>query len=130
MNRKLTLTITSLLSILLFTFHWADEVGRGMETPTLSGLFGIVILVVWLCGTLILADRRSGRVIMLVGGIFGLGVLVLHMSGPGYIGRRIAADSSGAFFWAWTLISLGVVSTISAILSAYELWSLRGGAPR
>ena len=64
---------------------------------------------------------------MLVGGIFGLGVLILHMTGRGMIGGRIAADSSGAFFWVATLIALGVTSTFSAILAARGLWSLQRG---
>jgi len=127
MKRDVVLTITSLLSILFFGSHWADEVGRGIETGGVEGLGGVVILVVWLCGTLLLAERRSGYIIMLLGGILGLGVLVLHMTGRGLIGGRIAANSSGAFFWVWTLIALGVTSTFSGILSARGLWSLRRG---
>jgi hypothetical protein len=112
------------LSVLLFALHWADEVSRGMEAATLSALGGIAILVVWLSGTLVLGDRRSGYVITLIGGIFGLGVLILHMTGPGMIAGRIPANSSGAFFWVLTLIALGVISTISAILAARGLWSM------
>ena len=126
MKDKATLTITSLLSVVLFAFHWVDEVSRGMEAGTLSALGGVVILVVWLSGTLVLGDRRSGYVITLIGGILGLGVLILHMTGPGMIAGRIPANSSGAFFWVLTLIVLGVISTISAILTARGLWSLRG----
>jgi len=36
MHERVTLTITSLLSVLLFTFHWADEIARGIEPGTLS----------------------------------------------------------------------------------------------
>jgi hypothetical protein len=127
MKDKVTLTMTSVLSVLLFALHWADEVSRGMEAATLSALGGIAILVVWLSGTLVLGDRRSGYVITLIGGIFGLGVLILHMTGPGMIAGRIPANSSGAFFWVLTLIALGVISTISAILAARGLWSMRRG---
>ena len=123
---KHTLTITSLLSIILFAFHWVDEISRGLETGTFSAFGGIVILVVLLCGPLVLAERRSGLIIMLVGGIFGLGVLVLHMQGAGIVGRRIAG-TSGIFFWVWTLIALGVTSSITGILAARELWRLRRG---
>ena len=86
----------------------------------------MLILVVWLYGTLVLGERRSGYIIMLLGSIGGLGVLVIHMRGAGLVGGRIA-NSSGVFFWVWTLIALGVTSTFSAILSARGLWSLRGG---
>ena len=122
MNPKVTLTVTSLLSVLLFAFHWADEMSRGMEVGTLSAFGGIVILVVWLTGTLVLGDRRSGYIISLIGGILGLGVLVLHMTGKGITGGRIPPNSPGAFFWVLTLITLGSTSTISAILAARELW--------
>jgi hypothetical protein len=119
-----------LLSILLFASHWADEVSRAMEPGTVSALGGVVILVVWLSGTLVLGERRSGYIITLIGGILGLGVLILHMMGRGMLGGRIAPNSSGAFFWVWTLIALGVTSTLSAILAARELWSLRSGQSR
>ena len=127
MKHRVTLTVTSLLSILLFALHWVDEVSRGLETGGVSALGGVLILVVWLYATLVLGDRRSGYIVMLLGGIFGLGVLILHMSGTtGIVGRRIA-NSSGVFFWVLTLIALGVTSTFSAILAAHGLWSLRRG---
>ena len=129
MKHNLMLTITSLLTILLFTFHWTDDILRGFAPGGLSGLGGVLILVVWLCGTLMLADRRSGYIIVLLGSIGGLGVLVLHMRGAGLVGGRIA-HSSGIFFWVWTLIALGATGSFSAILSARELWSLQRGQSR
>jgi len=64
---------------------------------------GVLILVIWLYGTLVLGERRSAYVIMLLGSISGLGVLVIHMRGAGLVGGRIA-NSSGVFFWVWTLL--------------------------
>src|SRR5215469_3865446 len=122
---KATLSITSLLSIVLMTFHFADDIVRGMSPGGVAGLGGVLILVVWLYGTLVLGERRSGHIIMLLGSIFGLGVLVIHMRG-GLVGGRID-DSSGVFFWVWTLIALGVSSTFFLILSASGLWSRRRG---
>jgi hypothetical protein len=75
------LTIASLLSILLMTFHFSDEIARGMERGGFNMLVGVLIMLVWLYGTLVLAGRRSGYIIMLLGGIFGTGVPILHMSG-------------------------------------------------
>jgi len=129
MKHKVTLTIASLLPILFLAFHWADDVVRGMSPGGLSGLGGVFILVIWLYGTLVLADRRSGYIIVLLGSIVGLGVLVIHMRGAGLVGGRIA-NSSGVFFWVWTLIALGVSSTFSGILSACGLWSLQWGRSR
>jgi len=83
MKDKATLSITSLLSIVFMTFHWVDDIARGIATGGVSGLGGVLILVVWLYGTLVLGERRLGYVIMLLGSIFGLGVLVIHTRGAG-----------------------------------------------
>ena len=44
MKHRVTLTIMSLLSILLFSLHWADEVARGLEPGTVSAAGGQLIL--------------------------------------------------------------------------------------
>jgi len=129
MKDKAVLSITSLLAIVFMTLHWADDIARGISPGGVSGLGGVLIVVVWLYGTLVLGERRSGHVIMLLGSIAGLGVLVIHMRGAGLVGGRIA-NSSGVFFWVWTLIALGVTSTTSISLSARGLWGLRRGQPR
>ena len=121
MRPAVTLTISSLLSMVLFSFHWADEISRGMESGRMDSIGGIVILVVWLVGIVVLAERRPGYVITLLGGILGVGVLILHMQGAGLVSRRIA-DTPGIFFWVWTLITLGVTSALSLILSVLGLW--------
>jgi hypothetical protein len=46
------------------------------------------------------------------------------MIGKGVAGGRIAG-SSGAFFFVWTLLAVGVTAVFSVILSARGLWSLR-----
>jgi len=51
------LTIASLLSILFMTFHLTDDIVRGVEPGTFSNLTAVRILVVWLYGTLVLAER-------------------------------------------------------------------------
>jgi hypothetical protein len=120
------LTITSLLSILFFTFHFADDIVRGFEPGGIKNLIGVLIMVVWLYGTLVLAGRRSGYIIMLLGSLLGSVVPVVHMMGSGLVGGKIA-DSSGVFFWVWTLIALQVTAIFSLILSARGLWSLVRG---
>ena len=129
MKHRVTLTITSVLSILFFATHWVDDIVHGISPGGGSGLGGVLILVFWLYGTLVLGEQRSGHIIMLLGSIFGLGVLVIHMWGAGLVGGRIA-NSSGVFFWVWTLIALGVSSTFFLILSASGLWSRRRGPSR
>ena len=120
MKHNVMLTIASLLSILFFTFHLTDDIVRGMEPGTLSNLIAVPILVIWLYGTLVLAERRSGYVIILLGSLLGLLVPVIHMKGAG-VGGAIA-KSSGAFFFIWTLLALGVTAPFSVILSALGLW--------
>jgi hypothetical protein len=123
------LKITSLLSILFLSFHFTDDIVRGFEPGKVSTVFGVLILVVWLCGTLLLAEKRSGYVIVLLGSILGSGIPVLHMTGAGLVGGRIA-NSGGVFFRVWTLLALGVTATLSVILSARGLWSLRRDGSR
>ncbi len=100
-----------MLSILFMTFHLADDILFKMAPPGLSNLIGVVILVIWLYEALVLAERRSGYIILLFGSLLGLV--------GGEIGR-----SSEAFFFVWTLLALGVTAMFSAILSARALWSL------
>jgi len=127
MKHTATLTVTSLLSVLFLSFHLADDISRGMEPGTLSNFPGVLILAVWLYGTLVLAERRSGYVIMLLGSLLGSGIPVFHMMGAGV--ARIAKSGGGLFF-VWTLLALGATAIVSLILSAYGLWRLRGSRPR
>lgn len=129
MKRNVMLTITSLLSILFMTFHLSDDVVRGFEPGGVKNVSGVLMMVVWLYGTTILAGRRSGYIIMFLGAILGSGVPVVHMIGKGLVGGRIA-NSSGIFFWVWTLITLQVTAIFSLILSARGLWSLPWRKPR
>jgi hypothetical protein len=130
MKRNAMLTIASLLSILFTTFHLADDIIRGMEKGGVSTLVAVPILVVWLYGTLVLAERRSGYVIILLGSLLGLAVPVIHMMGKGVgVGSNIA-NSSGAFFFVWTLLALGVTALFSVILSVRGLWSPQWGQSR
>ena len=124
MNDDFKLTITSLLSILLLTFHLTDDIIRGFEPGGVKNVAGVLIAVVWLYGTLMLTGRRSGYIIILLGSILGSGVPVIHMMGAGLVGGRIA-NSSGKFFWVWTLLALQVTAIFSVILSARGLWNLR-----
>jgi hypothetical protein len=127
MKHNVILSLASLLSILFFTFHHADDVVRGMASGGLSNLVPVIFLALWLYGTmLVLSERRAGYVIILVLSILGFGIPILHMTGTGLVSGKIA-DSGGAFFFVWTLIALGVTTLFSIILSVRGLWSLRQG---
>ncbi|MFN7949884.1 MAG: hypothetical protein U0Z53_31335 [Blastocatellia bacterium] len=122
MKHNVILTVMSLLSILFGTFHLADDIARGMSPGGLSNLMAVVICVVWLYGTLVLAGRRSGYVIVLIASLLLMGVPVIHLRGPG-IG--FGTIRSGGFFFIWTLLVLGVTALFSVLLSVRGLWSLR-----
>lgn len=120
MKQNVALTIASLLSILFVTFHMADDIVRGMEPGTLSSLVVVPILVLWLYGTLVLAGKRSGYVIIFLESLLGLLVPIIHMKGAGVGGAIV--KSSGGFFFIWTLLALGVTALFSIILSVRGLW--------
>jgi hypothetical protein len=124
MKQQTTLTASSLLSIILFSLHWAHEVARGLEPGTIAASGGLVILAVWLCGTLVFAESRAGLVIVLLGAILASGVPVLHMQGAGLVGGRIANGASTAerFFWVWTNFALGASGMLSVVLAVRTLW--------
>jgi len=133
MKQNLMLIIASLLSILFMTLHLtSDTIHARVGTPEAGGstLVAVPVLVVWLYGTLLLAERRSGHVIMLVGSLIALAVPVIHVMGAGGIFRGQIAKSSPAFLFVWTLHALVVTGLFSLILSVRGLWSLRRGQPR
>ena len=125
MKNSVMLTITSLLLLLFLTFHLADDIRRGFEPGGLSNLVVMVLIsVVWLYGTLVLAERRSGYIIMLLLSLFSLVVPYVHMKGRGVGVTSKLANYSGHFFFVWTLLAIGVLGLFSAILAARGLWSL------
>lgn len=124
MKQTAMLTTASLLSILLMTFHLTGDILFKMSPAGLSNLFAVFIFVVLLCGTLLLAGRRAGYIIIFFGSALALVIPVIHMTGArGMIGGNIG-NSGQAFLFVWTMLALGVTATFSIILSALALWSL------
>ena len=125
MKNSVMLTISSLLLLLFLTFHLADDIRRGFEPGGLTNLVVMVVVsVVWLYGILVLAERRSGYIIMLLLSLFSLVVPYVHMKGKGVGVTSRLGGTSGHFFFVWTLLAIGVLGLFSAILSARGLWSL------
>ena len=122
MKNNILLIILSVVSVVLGMFHLADDIVRGMSPGGLLNLIPVVVWVVWLYGTFVLAGRRSGYVIILVGSLLLLVIPVLHLSGPGV---GFGSHRSNGLFFIWTLLALGVTALFSVILSARELWNLR-----
>ncbi|HEY2295643.1 MAG TPA: hypothetical protein VGM86_33480 [Thermoanaerobaculia bacterium] len=130
MKKMDLLTTMSLLSVILLSFHLTDDILHSGPNQTwvaqggAVNLVAVPVLALWLFGALVLRERRSGYVILLLGSLFALAMPILHMTGPRFVGGEIAKPS-GAFFFVWTLIALGVTGMVSAVLSIRALWSLR-----
>lgn len=123
MKHNVSLVIASLLSILFMTLHLADDIARGFENGGPATLIAVPVLVIWLYGTLVLAGRRSGYLITLLGGLLGALVPVIHFKAAGGVAGGAIAGSSGAFFFVWTLVGLGVTAVFAVVLSVRGLWS-------
>jgi biotin transporter BioY len=126
MKQHAILVVTSLLSILLLTLHVTDDIVRGISKAEPSNI-ALLVLAVFLYGTLLLTEQRSGYAITLLVGLFAAGMPVIHMRGAHY---PEIARSTGGFFFVWTLWALGAVGGVTFILSARGLWSLRPGQAR
>lgn len=117
MKKNLLLAVMSLLSIVLSSIHLAHDVVRGSDTWGRQSLIGVLILVVWLYGTLVLPERRSGQIIMLVGGLMAAAMPVIH--------SRVSLKSVAVFFFIWTLFAMGATGTLSVLLAVRALRSGR-----
>jgi hypothetical protein len=132
MKNNRLLVIASLLSILLMTLHLtSDTVHARAGTPEAGGstLVAVPVLALLLYGTLLLSERRSGHIIMLVGSILTIGIPIIHVMAPGGFFHGAIARSSPAFLFVWTLHAMGVLGLFAFILSVRGLWSLRRGQP-
>jgi hypothetical protein len=123
MKEGAILVVTSLLSILLLTLHITDDIVRGISKAESSNT-ALLVLVVLLYGTLVLAGRRSGYVIMLLVGLLAAAMPVMHMRGAHY---PEIARSAGGFFFVWTLWALGGIGGLTFTLSARGLWRPKRG---
>jgi hypothetical protein len=121
MKRNVTLTVTALLTVLLSSFHLADDVVRGFEPGGTQNYIGIVIVAVFLYAVLALAETRIGLILIMLGSIGGSGVPYIHMIGRGLVGPK-GVSASGVFFWVWTNLALGAVAIVTAVLAAQQLW--------
>ena len=133
MKNNHLLVIGSLLSILLMTLHLtSDAIHARAGTPEAGGstLVVVPVLAILLYGTLLLSERRSGLVIMLVGSLLAMVMPVVHVMAPEGIFHGAIAKSNPAFLFVWTLHAMGLLGMFCFILSVRELWGLRRGQPR
>jgi len=117
------LSATSILTVVMLALHISQDIVFGLDAAGLNHLVGVAILVVVLCGAVLLRERTTGRVIMLLGGLMGAAMMPLHMRhglSADFLGRN------GALLFVWTLYLLAVNGAFSVILAVRALLG-RGG---
>jgi len=122
MKHNVMLIVASLLTLLLTIIHLTQDVMRQADGTNMIPI-PVVVFAVWLYGTLMLSDRIWGYIIMLLGGLIGAAMIILHSKGG-------VISNSGGFFFVWTLFALSTTGWFTAILSARGIWStLRRSRP-
>ena len=112
------LTRISILSVVLLALHISEDIVFGFSRGGLNQLAGVAILVVVLCGAVLLRERRSGHVIMLLGGVIAMAMMPMHM----WNGLRPEfLERSGALVFVWNLYVLAVIGGLSVILAIQAL---------
>lgn len=120
MTHKNMLFGASLLSVLLLSVHLAHDALRARPGTTEAGpgnIVGTLILFVLLSGPLLLRERRSGQIIMLVTALAAMGMPALHFN----LGSNLNKYTEPLFF-VWGLIALGMIGLLSLVLLISE-WS-------
>jgi len=116
MNSKVILRAASLATLLFMVLHMTSDVVE-QAVGHVKYPIPVAVFVVWLYGTLMLSDRVSGYIIMLLGGIIGAGMIVIHSPG-------LVVTKTGGFFAVWILFMLSMLGYFTAILAARALWML------
>lgn len=122
MKPSVLLTGTTLLTAFFLTLHVADDIARGMDTIGLHSLPAMLVLGLWLYGTLVLSGRRSGYILQLLLALLGLGVVIIHLRGTRM--GQIAVSSGGVVF-VWGLFVIGTASFMSMLLCLHGLLTMR-----
>jgi hypothetical protein len=114
MKPNVVLPVASLLTLLFMTFHMTHDVMR-QAVGSVQYPIPVIVFAVWLYGTLMLSDRVSGYIIMLLGGLVGAGMIVVHSKG-------FVVGNSGGFFFVWTLFALSTTGWVTMALAIRGLW--------
>lgn len=123
MKKSVLLTVTTVTWVLLFPIHVAQDVVFGLDRAGVNQAVGIVIMVVWLYPALILPERLSGLIMLLIGGVLAAGMPVLHLRGR-FVNSPEFPGTPGAALFMWGLWMIGASGALSAILAAQGLFEL------
>jgi len=132
MKHSTMLTIASLLTIVLLIFHMTDDILRegGLALRGTANLTVVFVLALFLYGSLVLAGRKSGYILMLITGLAGLGMPIIHMALARHVIENELARARGDYIFVWTLLAVGVTGLFSLILSVRCLWNPQWGESR
>lgn len=122
MKRNTVLIVASLLSLLLFEIHVTDDMVRGLDHLSPWNIIGELIAALWLYGALVLGQRLSGHIIMLLGGIVAAAIPILHLRGTHL---DALAASPGAYRFILTLYVIGPIGVLCIVLAVQGMWSMR-----
>lgn len=128
MKRTHILTALSLVQVLFLTFHLCDDTLRARAgTPEAMGstFVAVPVLVFFLYAAWLLAERRSGYIILLVQAVLSIGMPLIHMSGTYGVG-----GSKPTFFFVWTMFVLAVTGMFSMFLAVDGLRARHGSRDR
>ena len=114
MKRNVTLVSLSLVTLLLLTLHLTHDAIRQVE-GSVQYPIPVVVFSIVLYATMMASDRVWVLIVMLLGGLFGAGMIVVHAKG-------IVVRNSGGFFFTWTLFALSATGWVMMILAARGLW--------
>jgi len=109
------LTALSLLQVLFMTFHLTDDTLRarpGTVEAMGSTFVAVPVLVFFLYAALLLVQRRSGLIIILVQSVLSIGMPLIHMTGTWGVG-----GSKPSFFFIWTMFVLAVTGLLATFLA-------------
>jgi len=115
MKHNVMLIVASLLTLVFTIIHLTQDIMRQADGTNMIPI-PVVVFAVWLYGTLMLSDRIWGYIIMLLGGLIGAGMIIIHSKGG-------VISNSGGFLFVWTLFALSTTGWFTAILSARGIWT-------
>jgi hypothetical protein len=125
MKNTTLLIVTSMVSIALLAVHITDDMVHGYDKLGPANITVSIAIAVLLYGTLVLAHRRSGHVLMLLAAILALGMPIIHLRSH-HLDELVKSD--GAFRFILTLYVLGATGIFGVALAVRGLWSIRSRA--
>lgn len=121
MGRNSALVAASLVTLALMAVHMGEDALHSRAgVPRTGWLIFVAIAVVMLLGTFQFLGRRSGYVIVLLGGLLALAMVLVHVLAGG------AARWGGLFVASLVALALSGVWTI--VVAARSLWRERASA--